>query len=513
MNLPGVSNPSSSSTSTSTNLLRKRMEMASDPDASFLASSSFGGHSRSRSQSSANALAYSPTDVVGYSSYASASGFGLGARPSWSHSHLHLDDVNPLLSGIKRPSQALYHQNVLDAQRAIGQSEAWYSTNLLSKRPRLESASNLPIYPQRPGQKDCAHYMLTRTCKFGLNCKFDHPIWVPEGGIPDWKEAPLVTTVESPPQRAGEPDCPYFLKTQTCKFGLRCKFNHPRDKIIPLGTSDDTSTLPERPTEPPCAFYLKTGNCKFGATCKFHHPKDIKVTQVIQDTIVGELRDSVVENGRMVRDVKLVKPLISLSPASSHNTKGLPIRPGEVDCPFYLKTGSCKYGATCRYNHPERNATDLHVGIVPIVGASPASNPNFAARSAASIYQAVDPRLSQLMLGVGPTIYPQRPGQIECDYYMKTGACKFEERCKFHHPIDRSASTQAMANQSQQTVELTLAGLPRRKDAIVCPYYLKTGTCKYGATCKFDHPPPGELIAMAATQGQSATEGEEAKEM
>lgn len=497
------------STSPSTNLLlRKRMEMGSDPDASFLASSAFGG--RSRSHSSADALPYSPADVVGYSSYAG----GLGARSSWSHSHLHLhpDDVSPLLSGTKRPSQALYHQNVLDAQREIGQSEAWYSTNLLSKRPRLESASNLPIYPQRPGEKDCAHYMLTRTCKFGLNCKFDHPIWVPEGGIPDWKEAPLVTTVESLPQRAGEPDCPFFLKTQTCKFGLRCKFNHPRDKIIPSGTLDDTLNLPERPTEPPCVFYLKTGNCKFGATCKFHHPKDIKVAQVLQDTGAGELRDSLAENDRMVREVKLVKPLISLSPASSHNTKGLPIRPGEVDCPFYLKTGSCKYGATCRYNHPERNAIDLHVGIVPIVGASPARNPNFAAGSAASIYQAVDPILSQLMLGAGPTIYPQRPGQIECDYYMKTGVCKFGERCKFHHPIDRSAPTQAMANQSQQTVELTLAGLPRRKDAIVCPYYLKTGTCKYGATCKFDHPPPGELIAMAATQGQSASEGEEAKE-
>ncbi|KAI3414937.1 uncharacterized protein J3R85_015743 [Psidium guajava] len=455
INLSGVS------TSTSTNLLRKRMEMASDPDSSSLASA-FGEYPQS--QSGASALAYSPTDVVGYSSYAS----GLGGRSSsWSHSHLCLDDVNPLLSSIKRPSQALYHQNLLDAQRAIGQSEAWYSSNLLSKRPRLESATNLPIYPQRPGEKDCAHYMLTRTCKFGLNCKFDHPIWVPEGGIPDWKEAPLVTTVDSLPLRAGEPDCPYFLKTQTCKFGLRCKFNHPRDKSNPLGTSDDISTLPERLTEPPCAFYLKTGNCKFGATCKFHHPKDIKVTQVKQDIIAGEpRRDSVAEDNRMVRDVKLVKPLVSLSPASLHNTKGLPIRPGEVDCPFYLKTGSCKYGATCRYNHPERNAINLHVGIVPMDGASLPSNPKFAAHSAASTYQSVDPRLSQLMLGVGPTIYPQRPGQIECDYYMKTGACKFGERCKYHHPIDRSASTQVMANQNQQTVELTLAGLPRRKVCI-----------------------------------------------
>lgn len=26
----------------------------------------------------------------------------------------------------------------------------------------------------------------------------------------------------------------YFLKTQRCKFGLRCKFNHPKDKLVPL---------------------------------------------------------------------------------------------------------------------------------------------------------------------------------------------------------------------------------------------------------------------------------------
>jgi len=30
---------------------------------------------------------------------------------------------------------------------------------------------------------------------------------------------------------------------------------------------------------------------------------------------------------------------------------------------------------------------------------------------------------------------------------------------------------------------------------------MKTGTCKYGVACKFDHPPPGEAVAMAAGQG------------
>lgn len=80
----------------------------------------------------------------------------------------------------------------MGAHTTLGQSEAWYSTNSLAKRPRFQSTSHLPVYPQRPGEKDCAHYMQTRTCKYGDTCKFDHPIWVPEGGIPDWKEVTVI---------------------------------------------------------------------------------------------------------------------------------------------------------------------------------------------------------------------------------------------------------------------------------------------------------------------------------
>ncbi|XVF57063.1 hypothetical protein PTKIN_Ptkin06aG0173400 [Pterospermum kingtungense] len=428
---------------------------------------------------------------------------------STSHSHLlhHLQPYVPstaasaaavaaAAAAAKRTSQALYHQSILDAHNTIGQIEAWYSTSSLVKRPRVESASNLPIYPQRPGEKDCAHYMLTRTCKFGESCKFDHPIWVPEGGIPYWKEVPPLDGGESLPERVGELDCPYFLKTQRCKFGSKCKFNHPKDKLATFGDSENIQVLPERPSEPPCAFYMKTGQCKFGATCKFNHPKDIQIPSSAQDNAICEQ----IETGGASEDPK---------PALYLNTKGLPVRPGEVDCPFYLKTGSCKYGSTCRYNHPDRNAFNppaAAIGHSLIASATPA----------ASIYQAIDPRLTQStllaqstlpMLGVAPTVYPQRPGQSECDYYMKTGECKFGDRCRFHHPIDRSAST--TNETSQQAVQLTLAGLPRREGSVQCPYYMKTGTCKFGVSCKFDHPPPGEVIAMAAAQGTSRTLGQD----
>lgn len=44
---------------------------------------------------------------------------------------------------------------------------------------------------------------------------------------------------------------------------------------------------------------------------------------------------------------------------------------------------------------------------------------------------------------------------------MKTGKCTFGDKCKFHHPIDRTAPSLSM--QAQSAVKLTPAGLPRRE--------------------------------------------------
>lgn len=38
-------------------------------------------------------------------------------------------------------------------------------------------------------------------------------------------------------------------------------------------------------------------------------------------------------------------------------------------------------------------------------------------------------------------VFPERPDQPECQYYMKTGDCKFGAVCKFHHPRVRSMPT------------------------------------------------------------------------
>ncbi|CAN6444579.1 unnamed protein product [Victoria cruziana] len=454
-------------------------------------------------------LKFPGSDIPGISSYSTRPLTpSLYSQSSWSaldgRTSLPPPGMEAAAVGLKRQNEALYHQNLLGTHNSIAQSEAMFSTNPLTKRPRFESASSLPIYPQRPGEKDCAHYMLTRTCKFGDKCKFDHPLWVPEGGIPDWKEIPFIPS-DALPDRPGEPDCPYFLKTQKCKYGLRCKFNHPKDKLEnPTSNVEtvDKSVLPERPSEPACAYYMKTGNCKFGATCKFHHPKDHVVPAVDANPEETDAVAPLTVNSTEKAD----KPFIPVTPALLHNSKGLPIRPGEADCPFYLKTGSCKYGATCRFNHPDRNAATLTQAVIssPALGIL---NPV----SATLPHATINPWLTQS--AVTPSIYPQRPGQMECDYYMKTGECKFGERCKFHHPMDRTATSVAAIKSAQSSVKLTLAGLPRREGEIACAFYMKTGTCKFGVTCRFDHPPPGEAVAKAvATKGGGDEETSDAEE-
>lgn len=36
-----------------------------------------------------------------------------------------------------------------------------------------------------------------------------------------------------------------------------------------------------------------------------------------------------------------------------------PNRPGEPDCGFYMRTGTCGYGANCRFNHPAKLAAEV----------------------------------------------------------------------------------------------------------------------------------------------------------
>ncbi|XP_010243539.1 PREDICTED: zinc finger CCCH domain-containing protein 32 [Nelumbo nucifera] len=326
---------------------------------------------------------------------------------------------------------------------------------------------------------------------------------------------------DSYPERPNEPDCVYFMRTGFCGYGARCRFNHPRDRSAVLGSArPGAGEYPERVGQPVCQYFLKTGTCKFGASCKYHHPR---------------------HGGGSAIPVSL-------------NYHGYPLRPGEKECAYYVKTGHCKFGVTCKFHHPQPAGVSVpapapqfyptvqspsvpsqqyggmsaswqvarspllpgsyvqgaygHVllspGVVPIPGwspypapvspvASPGAQPTVGGGPIYGVTQlspstpAYAGPYPPLPSSAGPSgssqkehVYPERPGQPECQYYMRTGECKFGSSCKYHHPLEWITP--------KTNCVLSPMGLPLRPGAQPCTFYTQHGVCKFGPTCKFDHP-------------------------
>ncbi|XP_052189363.1 zinc finger CCCH domain-containing protein 34 isoform X2 [Diospyros lotus] len=324
---------------------------------------------------------------------------------------------------------------------------------------------------------------------------------------------------EAYPERPGEADCMYYLRTGFCGYGARCRYNHPRDRGAVVGAMRAAGgEFPERVGQPICQFYMKTGLCKYGASCKYHHPR---------------------QGGGTAAPMAL-------------NIFGYPLRPGEKDCLYYVKTGNCKFGVTCKFHHPQPAGMQLPLptpGPLPVLApvhapafyppAQPPSAPssqqygavagNWPVASPALVpgsniqgayspmllppgmvpfsgwnpYQAtVSPVASpsaQSTAGVAPIYgitqlspsapaytgayaslpssagpssssqkeqkFPERPGQPECQYYMKTGDCKYGSTCKYHHPPDWSTPSTNFA--------LSPMGLPLRPGNAGCYLYFQ----------------------------------------
>ena len=62
------------------------------------------------------------------------------------------------------------------------------------------------------------------------------------------------------------------------------------------------------------------------------------------------------ERARAVVPSKSERARAVVPGTSVMNSKGHPVRPGKKDCPFYMKTGECHFGARCKFNHPERSS-------------------------------------------------------------------------------------------------------------------------------------------------------------
>ncbi|XP_018633466.1 zinc finger CCCH domain-containing protein 32 isoform X2 [Nicotiana tomentosiformis] len=181
-----------------------------------------------------------------------------------------------------------------------------------------------------------------------------------------------------------------------------------------------------------------------------------------------------------------------------------PERLGEPMCQYYLRTGACKFGASCKFHHPRNLGGSLSNVPLNTYGyplrpgpVSPALSPGAQPSAAVTSIYGISQLASSTHAFAGPysplhsaaspssktqkeKSFPDRPGQPTCQYYMKTGDCKFGSSCRYHHPPDWIASKTNFA--------ISPLGLPLRPGVQPCSFYLLKGFCKFGRACKFDHP-------------------------
>ncbi|VAH11844.1 unnamed protein product [Triticum turgidum subsp. durum] len=279
-------------------------------------------------------------------------------------------------------------------------------------------------YPERPGKPDCPFYMRFGDCKFASACNYHHPKDKYPAGRPD------------------EPECPFLMKRGYCKLRAQCKFYHPEASNPTMQSPTDAKrsvttdehhpstriTLqdymlpqqpqyPERPGQPECRYYLQFGKCKYLSACIFHHPKD-----------------------RL----------------AAHSDQ---IGPGMPDCPFYMKTGKCQFGSACEFRHPK----DIH--------SSSTTEEAFGERTGSGAYDSLTRSDNGVEQQEESIMYPERPGEPECNHYMRQGYCKFQMNCKYHHPGDRLSKKQSHPHrpleQSRDTL-VTARMLPTESIVLMC---------------------------------------------
>ncbi|CAK7336612.1 unnamed protein product [Dovyalis caffra] len=198
--------------------------------------------------------------------------------------------------------------------------------------------------------------MRNGSCKYGPNCKYNHPdptavggsdptlafvnggsaslpapspssvgswsspralndptpfvpiVFSPTQGVPsqspEWNgyQAPLY-----PPERSLHPPPSYAMSNPATQSNV---YAPQQPEIV-------VDEFPERPGLPLCSFFMKFGDCKFKSNCKYHHPKN----------------------------------RISKSPSVTLSDKGLPLRPDQNICAHYSRYGICKFGPACKFDH------------------------------------------------------------------------------------------------------------------------------------------------------------------
>ncbi|KAG6402364.1 hypothetical protein SASPL_139242 [Salvia splendens] len=320
-------------------------------------------------------------------------------------------------------SSSMHHQDVL-----------WPVT--LRSREQMESGP----YPVREGELDCSYYIRTGVCRFGPTCRFNHP--------PNRKLAIATAMMKGEyPERIGQPECE-FMKGLGLARLLDDVHLHKRrtHTLVPYWRVNETE----------CAYYIRNGQCKFGSTCKFHHPQPSNMMVSLRGSAVYPAIHSPTTN-------QLSYPLSRASFIASPRWQS----PSSYT-PLVMQQGVGQPSSALSSENQPPSAVNIH---------NDGTSHQDDSGNIASEYGSVPMGYYAFQKD---NVFPERPGQSECQFYMKTGDCKFGAVCKFHHPKERLIPV--------PDCHLSPIGLPLRLGEPVCVFYSRYGICKFGPSCKFDHP-------------------------
>jgi len=386
------------------------------------------------------------------------------------------------------------------------------------------------------------------------------------------------------PLRPGAVKCKHFLKFGVCKFGESCRYDHPPDEagkeldtqqpaprtgaaMLPNGVAQ-TGGLPVRPNEKECSYFMKTGMCKYGETCRWHHPpekqtKDVKFVKP-NDAGMGAAPAGMGMNGMGMNGMGMMgnsgmgmmgmgMPGM-LGMAANMAAKEWEMHMSDEGRPYYFNSRTQE----STWEAPPAMMMGMMSGMMGMGGMvggmgtydnvrmllcervcqracgcmRPSTLCQHSRRLALRFVSlrlhvcrhaggmgsmgamggmGASPGKRALASGFSGGQHPIRPGEPDCSFYVKTGSCKFGETCKFNHPPEMlgvggdgkaGAISGSGGFKNSQPAQVTAEGYPVRPGQPDCSFYMKTGQCKFSSTCKYNHPHKG-LSGLPDATGMS----------
>jgi len=323
-------------------------------------------------------------------------------------------------------------------------------------------------------QEVCQFFVKAGWCKFGDQCKHLH-IGGPDTPVPG--DGLLQQLLSQDGQQSGEA-CGFFAKAGWCKFGDTCKYAH----IGPAGAAPPPRSMGGMPPSQQqgmgeaCEFFTKSGWCKFGDGCKYMHAlaggKGGPPPRQMMGGGKGGVVNAFMGGGEACQffakagfckwgdGCKYVHagpggapgcpPMSAIAPmgrqqqvlltGSSNACKffasggcrngamctfehvGPPGQSGQQLCEFFSKSGWCKFGDSCKY---------MHSGGPPrSVGGGGGGNSTVA--SVLGSLAALQASLGELAGGEHTAGAAAGSDEV-CQFFVKTGRCKWGDGCKYVH--------------------------------------------------------------------------------